>query len=170
MFRHNLLLIYRNFKRFKSAFFINLMGLSTGLACTLLIYLWVNDELSVDKFHEKDNRLFQVMEHQQHSGSIRVTDSTPWPLGESLAEEMPEVEYAATATPTYWFPDFTLSIKDKSIKARGQYVGKDYFNIFTYPLLHGNADQVLADKSSIVISEKLAVSLFGTTENVVGKG
>ena len=54
MFRHNLLLIYRNFKRYKSSFLINLTGLSTGLACTLLIYLWVNDELSVDKFHITD--------------------------------------------------------------------------------------------------------------------
>ncbi len=52
MLRHNLLLIYRNFKKFKGTFFINLVGLSTGLACVLLIYLWVNDEMSVDKFHK----------------------------------------------------------------------------------------------------------------------
>ena len=54
MFRHNLLLSYRNFKRYKSSFFINLIGLSVGLASALLIFLWVNDELNVDKFHEKD--------------------------------------------------------------------------------------------------------------------
>jgi putative ABC transport system permease protein len=62
MLKHNLLLIYRNFKRFKSTFFINWVGLSTGLACTLLIYLWVNDELSMDKFHEKNSRIFHVIE------------------------------------------------------------------------------------------------------------
>jgi hypothetical protein len=61
MFRHALLLIYRNFLRFKSTFFINLIGLSTGLACSLFIYLWVNDELQVDTFHEKDSQLFQAM-------------------------------------------------------------------------------------------------------------
>ncbi|HEY9049888.1 MAG TPA: hypothetical protein VIN08_28510, partial [Ohtaekwangia sp.] len=64
MLKHNLLLIYRNFKRFKSTFFINLIGLSTGLACVLLIYLWVNDEVSVDKFNEKDDRLYRAMEHR----------------------------------------------------------------------------------------------------------
>ncbi len=54
MIRHNFLLTFRNFKRYKITFLINLIGLSSGLACALLIYLWVNEELSVDKFHEND--------------------------------------------------------------------------------------------------------------------
>ena len=67
MLRHYLLLIYRNFLRAKSYFLINMAGLSTGLACTLLIYLWVRDEFGVNKFHEKDAQLFEVMEHQQYA-------------------------------------------------------------------------------------------------------
>src|ERR687892_444640 len=109
MLRHNLILIFRNFKRFKTTFFINLIGLSTGVACTLLIYLWVKDELTMDKFHALDARLYQLMEHQQHSGSIRVTDSTPWLLAETLQDGIPEGEYAVVATPTYWFSRQTLS-------------------------------------------------------------
>ncbi|HMQ00661.1 MAG TPA: hypothetical protein PKC24_12830, partial [Cyclobacteriaceae bacterium] len=70
MFKHYITLIYRNILRAKSYFLINLVGLSTGLACTLLIYLWVRDELRMDKFHEKDARLFQVMEHQQYAEEI----------------------------------------------------------------------------------------------------
>ena len=131
MLRHNLLLIYRNFKRFKTTFFINLIGLSTGLACTLLIYLLVNDELNVDKFHKNDARLFQVMESQQHTGSIWVTDSTPWLLAEALGDEMPEIEYSAVATPTYWFGDLTLSVNNNSIKANGKYASKDFFNMIS---------------------------------------
>jgi putative ABC transport system permease protein len=61
MFKHNLLLSYRNFKRHKGTFLINLAGLSCGLACALVIYLWVNDELSFDKYHVNDSRLYQVM-------------------------------------------------------------------------------------------------------------
>jgi hypothetical protein len=61
MLQHYFILIYRSFKRFKSTFFINLIGLSTGLASALLIYLWVHDELTMDKFHNKDNRLYMVM-------------------------------------------------------------------------------------------------------------
>jgi len=166
MLRHTLLLTFRNFKRFKGAFFINLIGLSTGLACTLLIYLWVNDELQVNKFHEKDAHLFQVMEHQQYAERIMTTFSTPGLLAETLAEEIPEIEYAATTT---WINDFTLSKEDKSVKAKGYYVGKDYFNIFSYKLLEGNADQVLQDKNSIVISKSLAKSLFGTTQSAIGQ-
>ena len=61
MLRHNLILFFRNIKRYKSTFAINIIGLSTGLASTFLICLWVYDELNIDKFHEKDDQLFQVM-------------------------------------------------------------------------------------------------------------
>lgn len=169
MILHNFLLIYRNFKRFKSTFFINLAGLSTGLACVMFIYLWVHDELKMDKFHQNDDRLFQVMEHQQHTGDIRVTDSTPWLLAEALEEEFPEVEYAVVATPTYWFNRQTLSTDNNPVKANGKYASKNFFNIFSYRLVHGKASDVLTDKSSIVISQSLARKLFNTTEGVVGK-
>jgi putative ABC transport system permease protein len=169
MLRHNLLIIYRNFKRFKSTFFINLVGLSTGLTCALLIYLWVSDELSIDTFHKKDARLYQLMERQEHNSYIGVTGSTPWLLAEALLQELPEVEYAATATPGHWYGKSTLSVKDIAIKASGIYCGKDFFNIFSYDLIQGNANQVLMDKSSIVISEDLAKKLFTVSDNAVGK-
>lgn len=166
MIRHSLLLIYRNFVRAKSYFLINLIGLSTGLVCTLLIYLWVQDELSMNKFHAKDARLYQVMEHQKYADELMTTSSTPGILAETLKEEMPEVEYAATTT---WVNPFTLSVKDHNVKAEGYYVGADYFNIFSFPLVQGNPDQVLKDKLSMVISRDLAIRLFGSDENVVGK-
>lgn len=166
MLKHNLLLIYRNFVRAKSFFLINLFGLSTGLACTLLIYLWVRDELNTDTFHTKDSRLYEVMEHQQYANDIMTTTSTPGLLAETLKEEIPEVEYAATTT---WISPYTLSVKDHNVKAEGYHVGPDYFNIFSYPLKEGDPNQVLADKSSIVISTELAKKLFDTDENVIGK-
>ena len=169
MLRHTFLLIYRNFQRFRSTFLINLIGLSSGLACALLIFLWVNDELSVDTFHERDAQLYQVMEHQQHAGEINTVDHTSGLLAESLAEDMPEVEYAAAVAPAVWFGDFTLSVAGENSKAPGQFVGKDFFSIFSYRLLQGEESQVLADKKSMVISEDLARRLFGTTEDVVGK-
>jgi len=169
MFRHNLILIYRNFKRFKGTFFINLIGLTSGLACTLFIYLWVNDELSVDKFHENDHRLFMVMERQQHTGSVRTTPSTPGLLAEALKEEMPEIEYSTVATPTYWMSGVNLSNKDYAVKASGKFAGQDYFNIFSYPLIEGDESNVLSDKNSIVISDVLAEKLFTTSNDVIGK-
>ncbi len=166
MLKHNLLLIYRNFQRSRGFFAINLFGLSMGIACTLLIYLWVSDELYMDKFHEKDARLFEVMEHQQYANEIMTTMSTPGLLAETLKTEIPEVEFAATTT---WINPYTLSIKDHNVKARGYHVGSDFFNIFSFPLLEGNPDKVLEDKYSIVISRELAKKLFDTEENVIGK-
>lgn len=166
MLRHTLLISFRNFKRYKSSFFINLIGLSSGLACSLLIYLWVADELSMNKFHEHESRIFQAMEHQQYAGEIMTTSSTPGLLGETLMEEIPEIEFGAT---TSWIGKQTLSIEDHSIKADGFHVAEHYFEIFSYTLLQGDPAQVLKDKNSMVISESLAISLFGAADDVMGK-
>ena len=166
MLRHNFLLIYRNFKRFKSTFFINLIGLSTGMACALLIYLWVSDELSIDKFHEKESRLYQVIEHHQQAGKINTIEFTAGLLAETLAEELPEVEYAASVIKG---GDITLALNEEKIKSQGYFVGKDFFQMFSYDLLQGDKAQVLADKNAIVISAELAMRFFNTTENVLGK-
>jgi len=159
-------MIYRNFLRSKGYFFINLIGLAAGLVCTLLIYLWVRDELRMDKFHLKESRLFQVMEHQQYADNIMTTTSTPGILAEALKEEIPEVEYAATTT---WISPYTLSIGEHNVKAEGYHVGSDFFNIFSYDLTEGDPTKVLEDKYSMVISRDLALKLFSSDENVVGR-
>ena len=170
MIRHNFLLTFRNFQRYKSTFFINLIGLSSGLACALLIYLWVNDELIVDKFHENDSRLYQVMKSYPYEGNIDTGEDTPGLLARTLAEEMPEVESAVSVFPP---ADFTfkgiLSVEDIYVKASSKFADKEFFNIFSYPLLQGSKSQVLSDPSSVVISETLARNLFHTTDNVIGK-
>lgn len=170
MLQHFLLLTYRTFKRSKGSFFINLIGLSAGLACTLLIYLWVKDELQVDKFHANDSRLYQVMERQQVGDITNVGYTTAGLLAETLAEEMPEVEYAASVMHYSWFPKFILSAReDSKLKATGQFASKDYFNVFSYKIIQGNEKAVLQDKNAIVLSEELATKLFNTTQNVIGK-
>ncbi len=171
MLKHNLILIYRSFKRFKSTFAINLIGLSTGLASALLIYLWVKDELRMDKFHEKDSRLYQVMENVSENGEWRTMIESSGPVADALKADMPEVEYTAALAPPTWprFDRFVLSANERITRATGQYAGKDYFNIFSYKLIQGNAGQVLAEKNSIVISEELAMKLFNTKHDIVGK-
>ncbi|HMJ71173.1 MAG TPA: ABC transporter permease [Cyclobacteriaceae bacterium] len=166
MIGHYFTIIYRNFLRAKGYFLINLFGLSAGMMCTLLIYLWVKDELGMNKFHANDANLYQVMEHQKYSDRIMTTNSIPGILSENLKIEFPEVEYAATTT---WINDNTLSIKDHNIKARGWDVGPEFFHIFSYKLVQGSPETVLKDQMSMVISRSLAVRLFGTDENVIGK-
>ena len=166
MIQHYLTIIYRNFLRSKGYFLINLSGLAAGMTCTLLIYLWVKDELGVNKFHALDKNLYQVMEHQQYSDNVMTTSSTPGILAENLKVDYPEVEYSAETT---WIGDNTLSIKDHNVKAKGYNVGSDFFRMFSYKLLQGSPEKVLSDKLSMVISKSLAVRLFGTDQDVIGK-
>lgn len=170
MIRHNLFITLRTFKRYKTSFFINLIGLSTGLTCALLVFLWVNDEYAIDKFHEKSDRLYQVLEIRKGSEGYGVTNETSGPMAELIKEIMPEVEYAAAVAPTWWHghDNFTVSFDQRNVRAIGQYAGADFFNIFSYNLLQGKEDNVLADKNSIVISEELALKLFETVENAMG--
>jgi putative ABC transport system permease protein len=171
MLRHNLLIILRGLRKFKSTFIINLLGLSSGLTCALLIYLWVQDEMSIDKFHTKDARLYQVMTNLQTQSGWSTLVDTPGPLARTLSEEMPEIEYSTSVAPSTWrgFNRFLMTVNNQTVNATGQYTGQDYFNIFSYPLVTGNASQVLADKHSIVISDELAMKLFSQSHDVIGK-
>ncbi len=170
MYQHNVKLTYRNFLKYKSSLFINLIGLTSGITCALLIFLWVSDELSVDKFHAKDKQLYQVFLHHEESGSLRSGPATPGQLAETLQAEFPEIITAVEDTDTKWFANnFTLHNEDEVIKVPGKFCGKDYFSLFSYKLKQGQPSQVLQNKTSIVISESLALKLFGTTQGVIGK-
>ncbi|GAB3242633.1 ABC transporter permease [Hymenobacter seoulensis] len=168
MVQLSLLLIYRNFKRFKTTFFINLVGLSVGLAGALTIYLWVHDEWSFDRYHATTGRLFQVLENQRTAEGINTYGTAPL-LAEALTEEMPEIQYAAVATPPDFFPGLTLVAKGKTVRADAKFAGKDFFHIFSYNLQQGDASQVLAGKTAAVLSQEMAAALFGTAANAVGK-
>ena len=171
MLSHHFLLFLRNIKKNRSTFLINLTGLSIGLACVLLIYLWVTDELSVDKFHDHDAQLYQVLQNFQFDGEIKTEDKTPVPLGEALLREMPEVEQAVAVNDFFnWHSrEGILSVGDNRMKASGWHAGKHFFHVFSHKLLHGDKDLVLADKNNIVLSRDLAKRIFGTTENIIGK-
>jgi len=167
MFRHHLIIIFRTFKRNKSNFFINLLGLSIGLACSLLIYLWVRDELSVDNFHENNDRLYQVMVNLKEMNGIVTDVNSPALLAEDLAQNFPEVKYVANTTGCY--QELMLSANNNHFQPLLQFASKDYFNIFSYKLIIGNKDQVLANKNAVVLSETQAKKMFGSVQNSIGK-
>lgn len=171
MLQHNLLIAFRNLQRHKASFFINLIGLSTGLACSFLIWLWVQDELHFDKFHKNDSNLFQVMELSKENGNTLVKEGTQGPLADAMAKDLPEVVAAVPVMSIekegMYVPLKTAS--GKVIKSTGIFAGKGFFEMFSFPLIQGKPQQVLADKDAIVISEKLAVGLFGSVQNAIGK-
>lgn len=170
MFKTNLKIAWRNLLKDKQFTLLNVLGLSAGLACSLLIFLWVSDELGYDKFFTNDDRLYKLFEQRSNGdGDIAYSEESSGKLSAAVKEAVPGVAYAAAVAPPGWFPQKTLSAKDKNIKANGQYAEKDYFNIFSFPLVDGKPETVLADNNSIVLSDELAMRLFGTTSNIIGK-
>jgi putative ABC transport system permease protein len=87
MLKSYLKFAWRNILKDRQYTFLNLIGLSTGLACSLLIYLWVNDELKVNRFHEKDGRIYQVMVNAQNSNGIETIPQTPSLLADAKMRE-----------------------------------------------------------------------------------
>ncbi len=171
MIRHSLLLIFRNFTRSRGSFFINLIGLSTGLASTLLIYLWVMDEVAIDKFHENEGQLYQVMANHHNSDRVETMEATPVPLALALAREVPEILHSTNLAPASWFTSFTLASEGSvtKFKSTGQFVDSAYLRVFSLPLVIGDKEKALSDPHNILLSETLATSMFGSPQNGIGK-
>jgi putative ABC transport system permease protein len=167
MFRHSLLISFRNFKRYKSSFFINLVGLSTALTCVTLIYLWVTDELQMDKFHEKGNHIFHIMEAMEFPSGTVVGGNTSGIVAQLMRDELPEVESAVQVAKH--LDGATLSLADKAIHADGYYVSKGFFDMFSFPIVAGNKSKLWDNPKAIVISESTAISLFGSTAQAMGQ-
>jgi len=169
MWTHNLKLAFRNSIRDKSTFLINLIGLSTGLAGVILIALWVYDEWRFDKFHEYGDRLYQVMENQNYDGEIFTLGHSAGLLAEAITAEIPEVEQAIAVTAPRAESNTILQVKAEKIKTQGSFVGKNYFEVFSFKLLQGVKHQLFNNVNSIVITEAVALKLFKTTNNVIGR-
>ena len=161
---------WRNLLKDRQFTALNLIGLSVGLACTLLIGLWVADELHMDKYNEKDAQLYQVMGNFKTDAGIKTGTHTSGILAPALKKEIPEIEEAVTVFPASWFSSKgTLTAGDKHLKADGQYVSRGYFDIFTCPFLAGDRNRLFADKLAVAISDQMAEKVFGTTTDVIGK-
>ena len=165
MIKNSWKIIWRNFKKEKQFAVLNLIGLSTGLACVLMIYLWINDEWSIDGFHKHDKRLFQVLQVQMNGAAAH---EIPAVAAKSLMESMPEIEHAAVTTVAPG-PGGIIAADQKHIKAKELFVTKDFFSVFSYTLIQGNKLNILADKKDVLLSDELALKLFNTTENIIGK-
>ncbi|MEO1013264.1 MAG: ABC transporter permease, partial [Bacteroidota bacterium] len=154
----------------RSSFLINIIGLSTGLACAILIFLWVNDELGFDKFHEKEGQLYQVITNLEMEGQIFTLEDSPFLLPEAITEEFPEVEEAVAISAEFSSPKGIFSYGETKQTAKGLFVTPNFFEVLSFTLPIGDKTQVLQDKNSVVISRDLAKKLFGSEEQAIGKG
>lgn len=166
MFSNYLTTAIRNLWRNKAFSLINIMGLALGLTCSLLIMLWVKDEYGIDTFHKNGDRLYSVYERQNHDGQWYAFHGTPAIMAEEMKRVLSEVEYATNYS---WSEQANFEANHKIIKQTGNYADADFFNLFSYTLLEGNAANALNMPSDIAISKKMAEDFFGSPADAVGK-
>jgi ABC-type antimicrobial peptide transport system permease subunit len=161
-------LIWRSLRRERQFSLLNLIGLSIGLACALLIWLWVNNERNIDHFNKNDERVYQVIKTSVNAdGTIDTHESTPALMAQSMAAEFPEVEYAV---PVVIEREMGIcEAGEKKIKASARFAGKDFFSVFSYEIIDGNKSELLTDPQSVILSDRLAKKLFNATEGLAGK-
>ena len=166
MLKNYLKTAFRNLWKNKAFSFINIMGLALGLACSLLIMLWVSDEYKVDAFHKNGSRLYSVFERQFRDGEVNAFHGGPGIMADEMKKVLPEVQYATNYA---WNELTTFESNNKIIKKSGNHAGQDFFKIFTYPLLEGNAATALQTPLDIAISKKMAEEFFGSPAQAIGK-
>ena len=164
MFNNYFKTTLRNMKKHKSFTVINISGLAVGLACCILLALFINSELSFDTYHKKSDRIFRVgnlMSFNNFSGRQANSNGV---IAAALKDKYPEVEDAARFR--YWYT--SVKYKDKQFNDRLYHADNSVFNIFTWPFLKGDPQTALERPYSIVLTEESALKYFGT-ENPIGK-
>ncbi|MBC7921324.1 MAG: ABC transporter permease [Ferruginibacter sp.] len=159
MLYHYLTIARRNLLRHKLFSFVNLFGLALGMAGTLVIGLWVRDELSVDRFYPDLDRLYYV----RISNGDWAGQQTSGPLADALKKDIPEIE---KATKLSWPNNLLIKVGEKAHKEKGYYVSGDFFDVFQFPALRGNPAVALQSPGNIIITRKVARTYFGTIDPV----
>jgi len=166
MIKNYLKTALRNLKRHPGYSFINIVGLSIGMACFILIALVIRGEFQVDAFHEQAERIFRVTRLDEYGGELNRVALTQAPLAAALKRDFPEVEKAACFN---YRGDVLVRYKDKTINQNFiSFAEPDFFEIFSYAFLAGTPETALSQPRSAVLTEDVAEKFFGT-EDPIGK-
>ncbi|MFC2169553.1 ABC transporter permease [Acidobacteriota bacterium] len=164
MIKNYLKIALRNIKRHKGYSFINITGLAIGMACCLLITIWVLDELSFDKFHDKAATIYRVEENQDYSGRNFHVNVTPYPLAPALKDEIPGIINATRFVRTggLLLRYGENAFFEDNIRA----VDPSFLQIFTFPLIKGDKNKALTSPYSLILSENMAKKYFGKEDPI----
>src|SRR5215217_890905 len=165
MLRNYFKIALRNLRRNKAFSYINIFGLSIGMASAILIFLWIQNEISYDQFHTKKDRIYEGWNKAVFSDELHCWSTTPKALARALEKELPEVEQAVRVD---WGHKLLFTVGEKKLTPTGNVVDSNFLSIFSFPLKTGSASSVLKDPHSIVLTEKLARKIYGD-ENPIGK-
>ena len=169
MFNNYLKIAIRNALRYKGYTGLNLLGLVVGIVSSMLVLLWVNDEVSVNKFHENGDTIYQAFRNmRQSNGAVSTTPSLPKPLGDLVREEYSEVDQVA------WVSGLTnlrLDIAEQVTEESGRFVSREFFDMFSFTYLLGDKDSALKELNDVLISRAMAEKFYGENwrEEAMGK-
>ena len=164
MFTNYLKVAIRNIVRQKGYAFINIAGLAVGMACCILLILWVQDEFSYDGFHENINNLYRVEQDQKTGDRIFHVSVTPYPMAAALVAEVPEI-----ADATRYGRGHQVLVNCSGVSFYEDavaFVDPGFLRMFSFPLVKGDRRKALDSPNSIVISETLAAKYFGAEEPI----
>lgn len=165
MFKNYFKSAFRNLRRNKSFAFINIAGLAVGMTAAMLILLWAQNELSTDRFYQKENRIYLMYNRDKNSeGNVWAWPNTPKILATTLKNDYPEVEDAVR----YNNITFLLTQGEKHLNVQGAFADSGFLNVFGLPLKEGSIKGCLSSSYNIVLTENLAKKLFGN-ESAIGK-
>lgn len=169
MIKNYFKIAWRSLLKQKGFSFINIFGLAAGMACSLLIFLFVKDETSYDRFHHDASQIYRVVKDFVNDDGSRLPDATTPPaLAPAMQKDIPEVAITTRVFPG-WGANFLIKYGDKKINEDKLYrVDSSFFDVFTFPFVHGNAKDAFKEVQSIVLTESSAKRYFGN-DNPVGK-
>jgi len=165
MFRNHLIIAVRNLIRNKVATLINIVGLSIGIACCILIMLWVRFEFSYDRFHENTDSLYLVATREQYGADRNISWQSPPALAPALLAAYPEVVNTTRYSP---YSGHVLKYEDVEFTESLHRADAGFFTMFSFRFLSGDSATAFSDKYSIVLTESIARKFFGE-EDALGK-
>jgi hypothetical protein len=169
MIRNYLKTAFRNVWVNKGNSFINIFGLAAGIASSLLIFLFVKDELSYDQFHKDTSHIYRIVKDFMNDDGTTIPDATtPGALAPAMEREMPEVAAITRIRPN-WGRSYLIKYGNKKITEEKLFgVDSSFFDVFTFPFTKGNARSALKNANSIIVTESAAKKIFGN-EDPMGK-
>jgi putative ABC transport system permease protein len=163
MFKNYFKTAWRNLFRNKGFSLTNLLGLSIGMTCTILIFLWVQDELTYDKFHTNYGSIYKILANRDFSNQVFTDENMVLPLAKELKEKLPQVKDAVVTTHRQ---SSVLTYGDLKIKKYGYTVSEHFFDMFSWKFNEGNKSTAIADPSSIVLTKSVAKAIFGNNNPI----
>lgn len=163
MFKNYFKIAWRNLFRNKGFSLTNILGLTIGITCTIFIFLWVQDEVTYDKFHKNYDNIYQVMANRDFNNNIFTDPNMVMPLASSLEKAYPQIKNAVVTTQG---ESHIFSSSDNKFKKTGLTVGGSFFEMFSWKFIKGNPSTALSDPSSIVLTESAAEAFFGNADPI----